>query len=63
MGFIAFLYVRGGFQVFATYNRSRITRLEYNRKVLSIELENRDHVLDLKVITHGERSAPRARRG
>lgn len=53
MGFIAFLCVRGRFHIFATYNKSVIARLEYDRKILSLELGNRDNVLDIKVITHG----------
>ena len=53
VGFIAFLYVHGRFHIFATYNRSLISRLEYDRKALSMELRNSDHILDIKVITRG----------
>ena len=54
MGFICFLYVDGQFYRFSTYNNSKISDINYKDKVLTIHLENRNHIL--KVVAIHERS-------
>jgi tocopherol cyclase len=60
MGFICFLYVDGQFYRFSTYDNSKISYINYHDKVLTVELENRNHLLRV-VATHqrsGELKAP-----
>ena len=45
IGHICFLYYRGRFHIFATYNKSKITHLKFQKPVLEIEMENKSHVL------------------
>ncbi len=49
-GFISYLYIHGSFQLFSTYNRSKIKNLNYDGKALDITLENNSHIMDVKII-------------
>jgi tocopherol cyclase len=59
-GFISFLFDQGAFYVFATYNGSKKNRIELNGNLLSIQLENKQHVLNIQVkkLKEGELAAP-----
>ena len=45
IGHICFLYIQGEFHLFATYNKSKITHLKFQKPVLEIELQNKTHIL------------------
>ncbi len=45
IGHICFLYIQGEFHLFTTYNKSKITQLEFQKPVLEIELQNKTHIL------------------
>ena len=47
MGHICFLYLKGKFYLFATYNGSKITGLKYENPNLEISLENKTHQLQI----------------
>ena len=48
IGHICFLYVKGKFYLFATYNKSRIMRLQLSGNELEIELQRKNYVLQIK---------------
>ncbi len=48
IGHICFLYLKGKFYLFATYNGSKITKLSFNNPILEIELSNRDYILKVQ---------------
>lgn len=50
IGHICFLYLKGKFHLFATYNSSKITWLSFTDKILNIELENKKHILKVTAI-------------
>lgn len=50
MGHICFLYLKGKFYLFATYNNSEITRLSFSGQTLNVELKRKNHVLKVKAI-------------
>ena len=45
IGHICFLYLKGKFYLFATYNQSKITRLSYTSETLNLELKRKNLVL------------------
>jgi hypothetical protein len=47
IGHICFLYLKGVFYLFATYNGSKITRLEFEKPELGIEMENKEFILKI----------------
>lgn len=47
IGHICYLYLKGKFHLFATYNNSKITRLSFADRVLKIELQNKKHTLQV----------------
>lgn len=48
IGHICFLYLKGRFYLFATYNNSKITRLHFSGNELEIELWRKNYVLKVK---------------
>lgn len=50
IGHICFLYHNGKFYRFATYNGSKITKLNFNAPVLNIEIKNKTHTLKVKAV-------------
>lgn len=60
IGHICFLYLKGKFHLFATYNNSKITRLSFAEKILNIELQNKKHILKVIAIQqkNGNLKAP-----
>ena len=48
IGHICFLYHKGEFYQFATYNGSKITKLNFTKPVLEIELSNKNHILKVQ---------------
>jgi tocopherol cyclase len=60
MGFISFLYVKGKFFLFSTYNKSTITQIEHDSSSITISVKNNKSVLRAKVIKNifGELRAP-----
>jgi hypothetical protein len=48
IGHICFLYLEGKFYLFATYNGSKITKLNFNKPVLEIELSNKNNILKVQ---------------
>lgn len=48
IGHICFLYHKGKFYLFATYNGSKITKLSFNKPVLEIELSNKNYILQVE---------------
>ena len=50
IGHICFLYTRGKFYLFATYNNSKINRLSFSDKTLFFELERKNHVLQVQAV-------------
>ena len=60
MGFIAFLYLNGKYHMFSTYNNSRLSPVEFDGEVLSIELSNKSHSIGARVRKNitGELKAP-----
>jgi hypothetical protein len=54
IGHICFLYVKGQYYIFATYNNSKITKLEFTNKTLEIELQRKN--LNLKIEAVQKRS-------
>lgn len=53
IGHICFLYVQGTFHLFATYNKAKITRIEFRAPILEIEMENKSHMLKVKAKQNG----------
>ncbi len=47
IGHICYLYIKGKFYLFATYNNSKISRLKFDAPFLDIEIENKNHVLKI----------------
>ena len=47
MGHICFLYLKGKFYLFATYNGSKITQIKFNNPNLDISIENKTHRLNI----------------
>ena len=45
VGHICFLYLKGKFYLFATYNGSKIAKLNFNKPVLEIELSSKNYIL------------------
>lgn len=60
IGHICFLYIKGKFHLFATYNGSKITKLTFHAPVLDIELKNKTHTLKVKAVQNrsGDLKAP-----
>jgi len=60
MGFIAFLYLEGRYYMFSTYNRSKITRVSFDRQELIVILEHGPFRLETRVFKNisGELKAP-----
>jgi hypothetical protein len=54
MGHICFLFLKGKYYLFATYNGSKITGLKYENPNLEISLENKIH--RLKIVARQNRS-------
>jgi tocopherol cyclase len=50
IGHICFLYLKGKFYQFATYNKSKINRLRFSGKTLEIEMQNKSHLLKVTAI-------------
>ena len=50
IGHICFLYLKGKFYLFATYNKSKITRLNFSGKKLEIKMQNKSHLLKIVAI-------------
>ena len=50
IGHICFLYLNGKFYLFATYNGSKITKLEFQPPVLEIEIRNKTHFIKVKAV-------------
>lgn len=50
IGHICFLYLKGKFYLFATYNNSEITHLSFSGQTLNIELKRKNHVLKVKAV-------------
>ena len=50
MGHICFLYLKGKFYLFATYNNSEITHLSFSEQTLNVELKRKDLVLKVKAV-------------
>jgi tocopherol cyclase len=59
-GFLAFLFYKGKFYLFSTYNNSVIKRIEHTAGSIDMELKNNDSVLKVNVRknTFGELRAP-----
>ena len=45
IGHICFLYLKGKFYLFTTYNKSKINKLTYSGKTLSLELSGKNYIL------------------
>jgi len=60
IGHICFLYVKGKFYLFATYNKSEITQLNFHNEMLEIELRRKNYVLKIKAVQQqaGKLTAP-----
>jgi hypothetical protein len=60
MGFIAFLYLKGRFYLFSTYNKSAITKIGHDDQSVTVEMKNNNVVLRIKAIKNsfGELRAP-----
>jgi len=60
MGFISFLYYDGKYHVFATYNKSGLTRVQHSDRQISFNLMNRDNLLEVEIqkYSFGELRAP-----
>lgn len=60
MGFIAFLYYKGRYYRFATYNKSKLVRVERKGNALDILLERKNTTLNINIHTRssGELIAP-----
>lgn len=50
VGHICFLYLKGKFYLFATYNQSKITHLSYSNSTLSLELKRKNLVLKVNAV-------------
>lgn len=50
IGHICFLYHKSKFYLFATYNGSKITKLEFKPPFLEIEIRNKTHFLKVKAV-------------
>ena len=50
MGHICFLYLKGKFYFFATYNNSEITHLSFSGQTLNVELKRKNRILKVKAI-------------
>ncbi len=64
IGFISFLYLKGDFYLFSTYNGSRITGLDHRGADLSITMENKNSILRVTArrMLSGELKAPKTGR-
>lgn len=60
IGFISFIYLNGKVYKFATYNKSKITKLRKNEDGITVIIENKDYKMDVRVIMKklGELLAP-----
>lgn len=60
IGHICFLYCHGKFYLFATYNNSKIRKLTFKDRIISIEISNKTHLLKVKAVQNmsGELKAP-----
>jgi tocopherol cyclase len=60
VGFIAFLYLKGRFFLFSTYNKSKITQIDHDISSITISMKNNNSVLRVKVVKNsfGELRAP-----
>lgn len=60
IGFIAFLYIDEKIYKFASYNKSRITKLLRDDDVIYISIENHSYKIDIRVVTRksGQLIAP-----
>ncbi len=50
IGHICFLYLKGKFYIFATYNRSEITHIDFSGRTLDLEIKNRNYLLKVKAV-------------
>jgi tocopherol cyclase len=60
IGFISYLYLRGKYFLFSTYNRSSVTEISHDKDLIGISLKNKDHILKISVIkkSFGDLKAP-----
>jgi hypothetical protein len=60
LGFIVFIYYKGEFIMFSTYNKSALTDVEQDNDSVSMKLTNRRYTLRVKAVkkTFGELKAP-----
>ncbi len=60
IGFISFLYFKGEFYLFSTYNKSKILEISHSPESITIRLKNRRFILRIKAVknTFGELIAP-----
>jgi len=60
IGHICFLYIKGQFHIFATYNNSKINKLGFANKTLEIELRRKNLMLKIKAVQNqsGSLKAP-----
>jgi hypothetical protein len=60
LGFIVFLYYKGEFIMFSTYNKSALTDVVQDNDSVSMKLKNRKYILRVKAVkkTFGELKAP-----
>jgi len=60
IGFISFLYYKGGFILFSTYNKSALTDIVHDDNSVSMTLRNKKYVLKVSAAkkTFGELKAP-----
>jgi hypothetical protein len=60
IGFIAFLYLKGEFYLFSTYNKSIVSELAHNKGIIEITVRNRRNILKIRVIKNsfGDLRAP-----
>jgi hypothetical protein len=64
MGYIAFLYVKGKYHLFSTYNKSRLSTVSHEGESIRIALANRSATLSIEVFPRvsGELTAPKTGR-
>ena len=60
VGFICFLYTQGMFFLFNSYNKSKVSQVRYDGDALTISLENKRSILDVRATKKksGELKAP-----
>ncbi len=60
IGFISFLYLKGEFILFSTYNKSTLTDIVHDDNSISMTLKNKKYILKVRAVkkTFGELKAP-----